>query len=272
MAADITHGLAVSAAGTAAIGEVTIGSIELPTRSTPWALHHFMGQVVRQTASAAEMVGGHMVLDSVSGDLDPDPAPSRFPLFDSGSFLGATAPGAVVPLQRYEMGLKAAGKANINLNYNQSIAVTAAPIVNIGIAFGPSIPVQRPFMFCDRVRTTIAANVNTQVGTITISEKATRITALMGILRQDDVIVTAEELTGLLNFRSDDVDLVPSVWLFNEVFNAGLGTTINGGMATSPMPHIVDIPLAGGSRIDCFATLTTAVTNAADVEIFIFYE
>lgn len=272
MAAEITHGLAVSAAGTAAIGEVNIGSIELPTRGQPWKLHHFMGQVVRQTATAAEMFGGYMGLDSVSGDISPDPAPSRFPLFDSGSLLGTTAPGAAVPLQRYDMDLDAAGKANIDLVYNQAIAVTVAPIVNLGIAFGPNIPVKRPFKFCDRVRTTITATGNTQIGTITISEKATRITAIMGFLRQDGVIVAVEELTGIFNLRSDDVDLVPSFWLFNEVFNAGAGTTINAGMAQLPQPHMVDIPLPGGSRIDCFADLTTAVTNAADVEVFIFYE
>ena len=272
MAAEVTHGLVATAAGAAAIGEVNIGTVELPTRGQAWTLHNIMAQVVAQTLTAAEMVGGYFGIDSVSGDITPDPAPSRFPVFGSGSRLGATGDVMTCPLQRYDLDLAAAGKANMNLVYNQAIAGAVAPLVNIGIAFGPNIPTKRPFKFCDRVRATQTAAANTQVGTIQLSEKATRITGIMGVLRQDGVLTTAEELTGIFSLRSDDVDLVPSFWLFNEVFSAGLGALIGGGTAQPAMPHIVDIPVPGGARIDVFADLITAVTNPADVEVFLFYE
>jgi len=272
MAAESTHGLIASAAGTAAIGETEIAAVELPTRGQPWKLHNLQGQVVRQTATAAEMVGGYFGIDSISGDINPDPRPSRFPLFEQGSFLGATEQVSTCPLHNYPLDLDALGKANLSLVFNQAIAATAAPLVNIGILFGPNIPAKRPFKFCDRVRTTITALANTQVGTIQLSEKATRITGIMGVLKQDGVLVTAEELTGIFSLRSDDVDLAPSFWLFNEVYGAGLSTVISGGVATMPQPHVVDIPVPGGARIDCFVDLITAVTNAADVEVFLFYE
>jgi len=272
MAAEATHGLIASAAGTAAIGDTTIATVVLPARGQAWKLHNLNAQVVRQTATAAESVGGNFGMNSRSGDITPDPAPSRFPVFEQGAFLGATADVTTCPIHKYMMDLDAAGKASIELRYNQGVAVTAAPLVNIGIHFGPNIPVPKPFKFCDRVRTTVTANTNTQVGTITLSEKATRITGIMGVLKQDGVLVTQEELTGIFSLDSDDIDLSPSFWLFNEVYGAGMGATLHGGDATMPQPHIVDIPIIGGARIDCFVDLITAVTNGADVEIFIMYE
>jgi len=272
MAAECTHGLIASASGTTTIGEALIGAVELPTRGQAWKLHNLNGQVCRAAATAAEFSGGYMGIDSVSGDISPDPAPSRYPLMGSGSFLGASDPVETIPIQKYELDLDAAGKANLNLVYNAGIALTAAPIVNIGVHFGPNIPQARPFKFSDRVRGTATVNTNTQIGTIQLSEKANKITGIIGFCKQDGVLVTAEELTGFFSLRSDDVDLAPSFWLFNEIFGAGLGTVIGGGRPTAPQVHVVDIPVPGGARIDCFVDTVTAVTNAADFEIFLMYE
>lgn len=272
MAAESTHGLVASAAASAAIELVTIGTVELPTRGQPWKLHGLCGQVVRQTATAAEMVGGHFGINSVSGDITPDPAPSRFPVFEQGSFLGTTADATTGPLFCYDLDLDASGKANLDLVYKQAIAVTVAPMVNIGVMFGPTIPTKRPFKFSDRVRTTLIVDTNTQVGTIQLSEKATRIIGIYGKLIQDGVRVADEELIGVFSLRSDDLDLAPSFWLFNEVYGAGKGATMHGGDSLHPTPHMVDIPVPGGARIDCFVDLLTAITNPADVEIFLMYE
>lgn len=272
MAAESSHGLIASSLASAAIGDVTIGSVELPTRTQPWMISMLMAQVVRATGTAAEMVGGNFGINSVSGDITPDPAPSRFPVYEQGSHLGSTADVTTCPLHKYPMNLQAAGKANLDLQFNQDIAVTVAPAVNIGILFGPTIPVAMPFNFCDRVRTVVSSGDNTQVGTIQLSEKATRITGLMAVLKQDGVLVAGEELTGIFSLRSDDVDLSPSFWLFNEVYGAGRGATMHGGDATQPQPHIVDIPVPGGARIDCFVDLLTAVSNPADVAIYIMYQ
>lgn len=272
MAAESTHGQVVSATGQTGAGNKTIGSIELPSRGQPWTIDQIDAQVVRATATAAESIGGHFSLDSVSGDITPDPAPSRWPVFESGSFLGAVSDVTVCPRFAYDVDLKASGKANLDLVFSLAIASTVAPVVNIGIKYGPNI-VQPPRpKFCDRVRATQTSADNTQVGTISLSEKATRIVGIIGVLSQDGVLVAGEELSGIFSLRSDDVDLVPSFWLFNEVFGAGLSTTINGGQHTHPTPHWVDIPVPGGARIDCFVDLVTAVTNGADVEIFIMYE
>jgi len=260
----------VQAAG-ATSGEATIGQIELPADG-PWIIHHVHGQIVRQTATPAESIGGNYRLSPPSGDLTPDPRPSNFPVFENGSFLGASAPVSNCPLNLQATNWTAEGKATIDLIGNQAIAATVAPIFVIGVVFGPQAPELRPAMFVDRVRSTIAAGAATLIGTIDLSEKATRITGIAGVLQQDGVLVTAEELVGHFFLTSDDVKLSPLQLPFNVVYGAGLGTVI-GGRPQQPIPFIpVDIPVVNGTRLDCFVDLVTAVTNPADVEIFVRYE
>lgn len=273
MTDELTHGMVAIADGPTTVTETLIEQITLPTlKAGTWLINSIYAQVVRATATPAEMIGGMFGIESKSGDMEPDPAPSEFPVFENGSFLGASAPASTCPLHKYEVDLSAAGKATLDLNYTQNVACTVAPKVAIGLSFGPIIPAKRRFRFCKSVRTTVASADASLVGTITLSQKATRITGIMGVLKQDGVLVTAEELIGIFSLKSDDIDLNPSSWLFNEVYGAGLGTVIGGGHATPPQPHIVDIPIPQGARIDCYCDLLTAVTNAADCEIFLFYE
>jgi len=272
MAASSSHGIVRVAATVATVVETQIGAIvELPTRSDGWMLNDVTGYMARVTATAAESSGGSLRLNAPSGDLTPDPAPSRFPIYADGSFLGATAPVGNCPLHRYPIEIGAAGKADLEFFATNAIADTAAPVYGMGIHFAPEIIVpKRPF-WSNFVRAAQATAVRTQVGTITLSEKASEIVRIIGFLSQNGVLTTAEECVGFFDLSSEDVELVPSQWLFNDVQGAGVGATIGGHIHFRPDPHEVSIPVPGGARIDCFVTLTTAVTNAADVMICVQY-
>jgi hypothetical protein len=272
MASEGTHGNVVQAAGALTVAETLIGLIELPSRPEPWVLHNVMGQVCQGVADVALCTGGHIRLESVSGDISPDPGPSRWPVFSQGSHLGATVNGNSACLHRYDIDLLAAGKANININSVNGIAQTTAPRWTAGISYGPTVPQTRRAKFCDHIRATQATVVRTLVGTIALSEKATRIVGIFGSLKQSGVLVTAEELTGFFDLASDDVALAPSQWMFNEATGAGLGALIQGAPATIPQVHIVDIPVIGGADIDVYITLGVAVTNPANVDVFLLYE
>jgi hypothetical protein len=272
MAAECTHGAVVQAAGATTVAETLIGLIELPTRAEPWRLHNIMGQAVQAVADVALCSGGVIRMESVSGDITPDPGPSRWPVFIGGSHLGATVNARSCPLHNYDIDLQAAGKANLNLNSINDIAQTNALRWTAGIAYGPDIPERRRFKFCEHVRATANGAARVAVGTIALSEKATRITGIYGSLKQSGVRVTAEELTGFFDLSSDDIGIIPSQWMFNELSSAGLGALINGAPALPPQPHIVDIPVPGGADIDVFVTLGVAVTNPANVDIFLMYE
>lgn len=272
MAAECTHGNVVQAAGATTVAETLIGLIELPSRVEPWKLHNIMAQISQGVADVALATGGVVRMESVSGDITPDPGPSRWPVYSQGSHLGATVGANSCPLHKYDIDLDAAGKANINLNSINAIAQTTAPRYVAGIAYGPSIPTIRPAKFCDRVRATQATVVRTLVGTIALSEKATRIVGIFGSLKQSGVLVTAEELTGFFDLVSDDISLAPSQWMFNEVSGAGIGALIQGAPALPPNIHRVDIPVIGGADIDVYVTLGVAVTNPANVDVFLMYE
>lgn len=266
-----THSSIVVGAGSTGAADTTVGQITLPAGG-PWLIHDVFAQVVSATLTPAESMGGHFRFDPASGDLSPDPSPSRFPAFESGSGLGADIARGVCPLNLFPVNWTGAGKAVINCIYHQAIACTVAPQTVIGIMYGKARPEPKPMLFSDVARAAVAAAADTAVATIVLAEKATRITGVCGILSQDGVLVVNEELLGFFRLASDDVKLPPMQLPFNTAFGAGLGTAIDGGSQGRISYIPVDIPVTRGARISAFVDLNNAVTNAADVEIFLAYE
>jgi len=266
-----THSMLVAGAGLAAQGDALIGTITLPAGG-PWLVHDVYGQVAAVTATAAEVVGGHYRFEVASGDLTPNPAPSRFPCREASSALGATIDRGVSQLNLFPVAWEAAGKAVINIYGYNNVANTGIPQWIIGLLFGKTRPEKRPMLFCDTVRAAVAAAADTAVGTITLAEKATRITGICGILNQSGVLVTAEELLGFFRLSSDDVKLPPMQLPFNCAYGAGLGALITGASERTIQFIPIDIPVVGGARIAVNVDLNTAVTNAADVAIYLAYE
>jgi hypothetical protein len=271
MALENTHSMLVSAVGQAAAGTVEIGQLVLPAGG-PWIIHNVFGLLARATATAGEFNGGQIELVSLAGDIDPNPAPAKFPLNESASFLGAVADVPTCPLHLYNTNWQAAGKALISLRYTQQTLVTVAPRLVLGCLFGKDIPAIKPIIYSDSVRGQVTAVTETLLGTITLSERATAITGVYALAMQDNVLTTAEELIGYVRIASDDIDLTPMMIPFNAAFGAGLGATINGGMVSEPTIIPLNIPVIKGARLNCYCNLQVAVTNAAEVIVFIMYE
>jgi len=271
MAEENTHGMCVAGSGIAAAGDTVFGPLTLPAEG-PWEIHQVWGYVARATATPAELIGGHIRIESVAGDLEPNPAPAKYPVFESASFLGATASQSVCPLALYDIAFTAPGKSQLLLIYHQSLACTVAPEIVLGIIFGKSRPEKKPLVFSEVAHQVVAAATDTIIGTITLSEKSTRITGICAVCMQNGVLTTAEELLGFIRLASDDVNIIPAQFPFHAAFGAGLGILI-GSANSPPISYIpIDIPVPGGARINCFVDLNTAVTVAADVEIFLAYE
>jgi len=266
-----THGAVVTGAAGIAAGETVIGSITFPAGG-PWRIWGLWGFMVNSQQTAAEVVAGHMRLNAVSGDIIPNPAPSRFPLAAVGSILGATGLAVCHPLQIFPVAYEAPGKGVLQLIVNQAVGNAVAPQCVLGVLFGKTVPSMSAFRFIDRVRVQTALLTDTVVGTITLAEKATRITAVGGIIAHDSVIATAEELLGFFRLSSDDVRMPPAQFPFSAAYGAGLGATIGQGVAQRPVMLPVVIPVPGGGRIDCFVDLNSALSFAAEVQIYIAYE
>lgn len=269
----MTHGQARrGAGGTLAGSETQIGgNITLPAGG-PWTIFGVWMQAVRATLTFAEAVAGSLIVKTVSGDITPQPAPAVFPIDCGGSSLGSIGDVQSSPLTIFPVNWQGAGKAVLSLNFLNHLGNAVAPQIATGILFGSTIPTVQPLMFSDVVRGAITTVAETQIGTITLAEKAKRIVGIKGLLVQDGVLVTAEELIGTFRLASADVLLTPGQYPFSSVSGAGVGATIGGSQAFN-IPYIpIDMPVIGGSFIDCFVSLNTLVTNAASAQIAIAYE
>lgn len=267
-----THADVVVGAGSTAAGETLVSGagITLPAGG-PWTIFGTYCQAVAATATAGEAVGGYFRLNAKSGDLTPNPAPSKFPTPILPSVLGATIDVRACPLNIIPVNYEAAGKAIVEIYYNENTAVTVASQIVAGIIFGKTRPVLQPYQFCDVGRAQVTAATATALTSITISEKATKIVGLAGVLAQDNVLTTAEELLGFFTLSSNDIDFAPSNYPFNAAYAAGLGALINQGAALAPVIIPVEIPVIGGAVVNIQVDLNTAVTNAAEVQVYVFY-
>lgn len=269
----VTHALArLGTGGTAALADTQIGADIVMPAGGPWTIFGLWGQVCKVTAVASEGTGGTLVLNSVSGDLTPDPAPGLWPMIGNPQGSSANFSLAALPLNIWPTNIQAAGKAILELRYQQQLAISAASAVAAGIIFGDSIPGPFRAPFCDRVQAAFASATEQTIGEIVISQKATKITGIFADVNKGDALTVAEPVLATIRLASDDVQMPPSQYPCFRCFDSGDGT-VEGETACPQGQFIpVDIPVAGGSRIDCFATTSQSVTANAEVRIFLAYE
>lgn len=268
-----THALAVTGTGgTAARATTQIGSdITLPAGG-PWTIFSIWGQVVKSTTVPNEGTGGELIIDSLSGDIVPDPAPGKYPLIGACASESANCAIAAVPLNLFPVNWQAAGKATVQLSYRNQLAITTGSLVAGGIIFGNEMPEKRPLTFCDTVQASFASASEQTVGTITLAEKATRIVGILADLNKGDAPTGGEAILATIRLDSADIKLPPAQYPCNRAFNASDGTAA--GQSATPQSQFipVDIPVVGGARINVFATTTISVTGNADIAVYIAYE
>ena len=264
--------LVTGTGGTGAESITQIGENLTMPAGGPWLIHKIWGMVAQDTAVTNEAVSGGMRIDALSGDLSPDPAPGRYPLIGCPTQMSANFGLTPVPINMFDVAWTAAGKAVLSLSYINDQGNATAPIVACGIIFGDSIPEKRPLVFCDRVAVNLTANTEATIGTITISEKATRIVGIMATAMKDGAVTADEGMIATIRLDSADIKLPPAQFPCTNGFSACDGTPAGGGAVGSPQFIPLDIPVIGGSRINCFGTLINAVTAGLDVQVYIAYE
>lgn len=258
--------------GTTALLKSQVGADIIMPAGGPWNIFGLWGQVAKVTTVEDEGTGGDLIIDAVSGDLTPDPAPGTYPLIGAPANVSANDGVAAMPLNIWPVSWTAAGKATIQLSYRQQLAITTASVTAAGILFGDEVPTPGPFIFSDRVQSSFASATEQTIGTITLAEKATRITGLLGVLQKGDAFTAAEPVVGTFRLSSDDMKMPPSQWPMAFAFNAVDGTSVGASAMPQAQYIPVNIPITGGARLVCFATTSQSVTGNADVSIYIAYE
>lgn len=267
-----SHGSCVSGVvGGVAEADYLIGTITLPAGG-PWSIYKIWCHYAMTTQTAGESGGGYFLFSSQSGDVRPNPAPSRFSAGLVPDFLGATAPSVMSPLQIYDVDWQAAGKAVIDCLFHIPHAVTVAPQVVIGMVYGPSRAPDVPIIFSDIARVQNNAAAEFALGTITMAESARKITGVTAVLAQSTVITTVESLIGFVRLASDDINMAPAQYPFSCAFSGGLGALIENSGTAPAIKIPLDIPVRGGARVDAFVDLNVGVTNNAEFELFLSYE
>lgn len=258
--------------GTAALTKTQIGTtLELPAGG-PHLIHSLWAQVAKVSTIPNEGTGGDLIVETVSGDITPQPAPAEFPLIGSVVSESANANISVVPLNIWAVDWTGLGKASLNLFYRNELAITTGSIVAAGIIFGDNRPVAVPAKFCKIVRASFASATEQAIGTIELAEKAVKITGIMAVARKGDVPTAGEAIMVTVRLASDDIMLPPSVYPCAFAYNASDGTAV-GAASMPPAAFIpVDIPVIGGARVDVFATSTISVTGNVDVSVYLQYE
>lgn len=257
---------------TTAATKTQVGADIVMPAGGPWTIFGLWGQVVKGAGAHSEGSGGQLIIDSASGDLVPDPAPGKYPLIGNPAAASSNFHVAQVPLNIWPVRWEAAGKAAVRLSYLNQLATTVAQEVACGILFGKEVPEMKPFPFCDSVYAAFASAAEQSIGTITLAEKATRIIGILADLNHGDAVTAAEETMATIRLASDDIKMPPAQYPCIRAFDAADGTHV--GAPSSPRADFipVDIPVAGGARINVYATTSISVTGNAEVLAYIAYE
>lgn len=268
-----THALLQTGTGaTGAATKTQIGSDIVLPAGGPWTIFGLWGQVAKITAVASEGTGGQLIIDALSGDLTPDPAPGKYPMHGNCQGSSGAFSCAALGLNIWSVEWKAAGKSVIKLSYLNQLAITAGSATAAGIIFGDKIPERRPLVFCDGVYSAFASAAEQAIGTITLAEKAKRIVGIFPDVNKGDALTAAEPILATIRLTSDDIKMPPAQYPCVRCFDSGDGT-VAGESAVPRADFIpVDIPVQGGARINIYATTTASVTGNAEVQVFIAYE
>jgi len=268
-----THALATTGTGsTAAATKTKIGSTLTLPAGGPWIIHSVWGQVVKSTTVPNEGTGGTLHVDALTGDITPNPAPGKYPLIGSPISESVNSALSAVPLNLWDVDWSASGKAQIDLSYTALLAITTGSPVAAGIIFGDSRPERLPLTFCDVVSSSFASATEQTIGTVTLAEKATRIVGILADINHGEASTTAEATLATIRLDSADIKFPPAQYPCIRAFNASDGTAVGQSAVAQSQFIPVDIPVAGGARVDCFATTTISVTGNADVSIYIAYQ
>jgi len=268
-----THAITVLGATPTVLDTPTIiGAAQLMPAGGPWIIHNIWSQTCLDAPGAGDGFTADLLFNSVAGDITPDPAPGRYPIIGTSGTTGAVQPPTEVPLAIFDTNWTASGKAQFSLSMNLNLGISAAGQVAAGIIFGDTVPQPRPLTFVDSVHAQFLGGAEGPIGLITLSEKATRIVGLLGVLTKTAVVGAGDAIVGFFRLDSIDHKFPPAQYPFNNAFNGMAGAGVD--MTTPLKPHFipVDIPIKGGSNINCFVTTQGAVANGLDARVYIAYE
>lgn len=273
MSDPVTHGLAVASGivASSSVWSQAGGDLTLPADG-PWRLHHLWGIMYNDGAAADQALNPIMKFNSPTGDIIPDPTPNEFPLASTPPGDTTNCGTVQTPVTIIPVDWLGAGKANVAAFALTGVAAVAPASVVWGIIFSREIPETVRFTHCDHVQKDITGAAETSVGTIRLSERATRLTGVYAALNLNDTLTGGEEVGGWITLSSSDVDLTPGRFPLDQMFHGAYGTPVNLPISRAPVWIPLNTAVPGGADIDISATMFENSGNHATVVVYLAYE
>lgn len=278
--ANITHADGVSGAGgLTAETPVTVGTVTLAAGG-PWNVWGIYYAIVEDVAVTTEQSINvlRVLAPNTSDFLTPAPSPFDIPTTAIGAIAGDGAIPWALAHQVKPVAWRVAGKGLIRFQTFPDITISNAVRASCGVLYGTKPQVverfdEAPYVFSDRVAGTSDGTAEASIGTITLSERATLITALC-VTVDHATNAEGDEINGLFRIQSDDIDLAPARYPFSHYTTAGLDPAEGIFLATPYHPKWVNvhIPVPGGARVEFLTDLDQDVTNAANTNCYIRYQ
>lgn len=256
----------------ASVGVQRFGNPMVLPANGPWIIHGIWGIPLWPAPSGENPILGHIGIQSITGDLDPDPTPALFP-HPVQQVSTINAQGLLpTPIQIHPTAIKAAGKSQIQMVAEWAGATGVNNIRFIGgILFSDNPPRTLPVQRTATLFAQVTSASETALGIIQLPESADN---LISISAQAAWLVppaATEPLAGTIRLQSDDERLQPAAF----PISFGLMGRTTAAPINSFLPPVLTIPLdtkvLPGSRISVFCTFPTWLATTINVQFTLNY-
>ena len=263
----MTHGLLTYGDAFAATNaRVQIGDTLTLPAGGPWTIYKVHGLIINTEDAIVQPVMGELHAEPPEGDLEPDPSPARYPLFGPGDPNTSWGEKPLIVNSMYDAQWLAFGKAQVDMYYlNRSLSIMNQCAL-MGILFDKSAPIQQPTIHSATVGAQMTAVGEQDIGTVTLSQKAERITSLSVNLLLLNSVPREHALVGSIRLDTDDFDIAPAQFPCRQAYGGNNGTAAGQSPTILPPPIPVNIPVIGGARINVIGNVHVA-DDPADIYI-----
>lgn len=238
----------------------------------PFIISQVFVNAIMQIPREDEGISGRLRLTSLQGDLEPNPAPALYPLTGINAIAGATIPVIESSTMFYPVNWTAAGKSTLRLEGALDEDNTGNVSLATGIIFGDEIPAKVPMLFTDRLSANKPGSGESPIGSITLSQRATKITGVLGIFSKATALTAQQANIGFFTLTSASNKIQPADFPMTNAHSGMLGSAA-GAAAPNRYDYIpVDIPIENGAIIDIAVTTFLASTAGVEVAVYLAYE
>lgn len=253
-------------------GVLPFGAPIILPANGPWVIHGIWGVAVWPSPSGQNPILGSIGIQSLTGDLLPDPTPALFP-FPVQQVTTINAQGLLpTPIQIHPTYFKAPGSSQV-----QMVAEFEGPVGpnNIrfmgGILFSTNPPRDLPIQRTAVLRTQVSSAAETALGIIQLPESADLLISYSALAAWLLPPLTTEPLIGHIRLQSDDERLQPAEYPFSfALMGATTANPIN-----DTLPPVLTVPLdtkvLPGSRISVFCTFPAWLNTTINVTFYLNY-